>query len=81
MKFDLSFEGWVGSTAAVMKPCLDPLPHAQMAEGKKKKNLCAASFCYCNPGEPLCVPCTQTQVFYTSFLEPTLPDREELVII
>lgn len=35
VKFELNFEGWVGSTAAVMKPCLDPPTHAQMAEGKK----------------------------------------------
>lgn len=37
MKFELNFESGAGSTAAVMKPCLDPPTHAQMAEGKKKK--------------------------------------------
>lgn len=68
-----------------MKPCLDPPPNAQMAEGKNKikntKNLRAASFSYCHPGKSSCVSCTQTQVFHTSFLELTLHDVDELVNI
>lgn len=31
MKLEPDFEGWVGSTAAVVKPCLDLPAHAQMS--------------------------------------------------
>lgn len=67
MKFELNFESGAGSTAAVMKPCLDPPTHAQMAEGKKK-TLCAASFSYCSPGEPSHTSHTQTQSLQLRFL-------------
>lgn len=65
MKFELNFESGVGSTAAVMKPCLDPPTHAQMAEGKKSP--CAASFSYCNLGEPSCTSHSDTSLLL-SFL-------------
>lgn len=43
MKFELNFEGWVGLTAALMKPGID----SHMLRWQKEENLCIASFpCY-----------------------------------
>lgn len=71
LKFELHFEGWAGSTTAVMKSCLYPPAHAQMAEGEKY--LCAASFSYCSLGESACVPYTDTSLLHLGFGPGYLP--------